>query len=48
MDIQDTYSGKTEAGNCIAAVYLALTAVSELFIKWLNRRANVGVAQGEG
>ncbi|SFR57902.1 amino acid ABC transporter membrane protein 1, PAAT family [Marinobacter daqiaonensis] len=32
----------------VAAVYLALTAVSELFIKWLNRRANVGVVQGGG
>ncbi|GGY80524.1 ABC transporter permease [Marinobacter zhanjiangensis] len=32
----------------VAAVYLALTAVSELFIKWLDRRANVGVVQGEG
>ncbi len=32
----------------VAAVYLALTAASELFIKWLNRRANVGVVQGEG
>ncbi len=32
----------------VAAVYLGVTAVSELFIKWLNRRANVGVAQGEG
>lgn len=30
----------------VAAVYLGLTAVSELFIKWLNRRANVGVVQG--
>lgn len=32
----------------VAAMYLTLTAVSELFIKWLNRRANVGVVQGEG
>lgn len=32
----------------VAAVYLTLTAASELFIKWLDRRANVGVAQGEG
>jgi arginine/ornithine transport system permease protein len=30
----------------VAAVYLALTAGSELFIKWLDRRANVGVVQG--
>ena len=30
----------------VAAVYLALTAGSELFIKWLNKRANVGVVQG--
>jgi len=30
----------------VAFVYLALTAGSELFIKWLNKRANVGVVQG--
>ncbi|MCL1478457.1 MULTISPECIES: ABC transporter permease [unclassified Marinobacter] len=30
----------------VAFVYLALTAVSELFIKWLDVRANVGVVQG--
>ncbi|WP_144820447.1 ABC transporter permease [Marinobacter piscensis] len=30
----------------VAFVYLALTAGSELFIKWLDKRANVGVAQG--
>ncbi|RBP33461.1 amino acid ABC transporter membrane protein 1 (PAAT family) [Marinobacter pelagius] len=30
----------------VAAVYLILTAGSELFIKWLNKRANVGVVQG--
>jgi len=30
----------------VAFVYLALTAGSELFIKWLNKRANVGVLQG--
>lgn len=30
----------------VAAVYLALTAGSELFIKWLDKRANVGVVQG--
>ena len=30
----------------VAAVYLALTAVTELFIKWLDKRANVGVVQG--
>ncbi|MCK7546450.1 ABC transporter permease [Marinobacter koreensis] len=30
----------------VASVYLLLTAGSELFIKWLNKRANVGVAQG--
>jgi arginine/ornithine transport system permease protein len=29
----------------VAAVYLALTACSELFILWLNKRANVGVAR---
>lgn len=31
----------------VALVYLALTAGSELFIRWLNKRANVGVAKGE-
>lgn len=31
----------------VALVYLALTAGSELFIKWLDKRANVGVAKGE-
>ncbi|WP_336365889.1 ABC transporter permease [Marinobacter sp. C2H3] len=30
----------------VAAVYLLLTAVSELIIKWLNNRANVGLARG--
>lgn len=30
----------------VALVYLALTAGSELFIKWLDKRANVGVTQG--
>jgi len=30
----------------VAAVYLALTAASELFIKWLNKRAHAGVVQG--
>ena len=30
----------------VAAVYLALTAGSELFIKWLDKRANVGVVRG--
>jgi arginine/ornithine transport system permease protein len=30
----------------VAFVYLALTAGSELFIKWLDKRANVGVIQG--
>ncbi|MDS1311275.1 MULTISPECIES: ABC transporter permease [Marinobacter] len=29
----------------VAFVYLALTAGSELFIKWLDKRANVGVIQ---
>lgn len=29
----------------VAIVYLSLTAVSELFIKWLDIRANVGVVQ---
>ncbi|OEY65583.1 ABC transporter permease [Marinobacter sp. X15-166B] len=31
----------------VALVYLALTAGSELFIKWLDKRANVGVVKGE-
>lgn len=31
----------------VALVYLLLTAGSELFIKWLNKRANVGVIQGD-
>ena len=30
----------------VAFVYLSLTACSELFIRWLNKRANVGVVQG--
>ncbi|AOY90004.1 ABC transporter [Marinobacter salinus] len=30
----------------VAFVYLSLTAGSELFIKWLDKRANVGVVQG--
>ncbi|QBM19212.1 histidine transport system permease protein HisQ [Marinobacter sp. JH2] len=30
----------------VAAVYLTLTAVTELFIRWLDKRANVGVVQG--
>jgi len=30
----------------VAAVYLGVTAVSELFIKWLDKRANAGVVQG--
>ncbi|MGM0766445.1 MAG: ABC transporter permease [Pseudomonadota bacterium] len=30
----------------VAIMYLALTAGSELFLKWLNKRANVGVVQG--
>lgn len=30
----------------VAAMYLTLTAISELSIKWLNKRANVGVAGG--
>ena len=30
----------------VAFVYLSLTAGSELFIKWLNKRANIGVLQG--
>ncbi|MFL1467808.1 ABC transporter permease [Marinobacter sp. HN1S83] len=29
----------------VALMYLTLTAGSELFIKWLNKRANVGVVQ---
>ncbi|HET8848596.1 MAG TPA: ABC transporter permease [Marinobacter sp.] len=29
----------------VAAVYLGLTAASELFIRWLDKRANVGVVQ---
>lgn len=29
----------------VAFVYLSLTAISELFIKWLDKRANVGVVQ---
>ncbi|PCM44626.1 ABC transporter permease [Marinobacter sp. ANT_B65] len=32
----------------VACVYLALTAGSELFIKWLDKRANVGVIQENG
>ncbi|SFL81611.1 ABC transporter permease [Marinobacter zhejiangensis] len=31
----------------VAFVYLALTAGSELFIKWLDKRANVGVVHGD-
>ncbi|SDW09881.1 ABC transporter permease [Marinobacter mobilis] len=31
----------------VALVYLALTAASELFIKWLDKRANVGVVHGD-
>ncbi|MDX1634020.1 MAG: ABC transporter permease [Marinobacter sp.] len=31
----------------VALVYLALTAGSELFIKWLDKRANAGVVQGD-
>ncbi|MAA66646.1 MAG: ABC transporter [Alteromonadaceae bacterium] len=31
----------------VALVYLALTAISELFIKWLNARVSVGVAKGD-
>ncbi len=31
----------------VALVYLTLTAASELFIKWLDKRANVGVVKGE-
>ena len=31
----------------VAGVYLLLTAVSELFIKWLNARVSVGVARGD-
>jgi arginine/ornithine transport system permease protein len=30
----------------VAFVYLSLTAGSELFIRWLDKRANVGVVQG--
>ena len=30
----------------VAFVYLSLTACTELFIRWLNKRANVGVVQG--
>lgn len=30
----------------VAVMYLALTAGSELFIRWLNKRANAGVVQG--
>ncbi|XOZ35170.1 ABC transporter permease [Halomonadaceae bacterium KBTZ08] len=30
----------------VAAMYLTLTAISELAIKWLNKHANVGVAGG--
>lgn len=30
----------------VAFVYLSLTACSELFIRWLNKRANAGVVQG--
>jgi len=30
----------------VAFVYLTLTAGSELFIRWLDKRANVGVVQG--
>ncbi|WP_404364968.1 ABC transporter permease [Marinobacter sp.] len=31
----------------VALVYLLLTAGSELFIKWLDKRANVGVVRGD-
>ncbi|MGP4843725.1 ABC transporter permease [Marinobacter sp. 1Y8] len=31
----------------VALVYLAMTAISELFIKWLNARVSVGVAKGD-
>lgn len=31
----------------VALVYLLLTAGSELFIKWLDKRANAGVVQGD-
>ncbi len=31
----------------VALVYLILTAGSELFIKWLDKRANAGVVQGD-
>lgn len=30
----------------VAFVYLSLTACSELFIRWLDKRANVGVVKG--
>jgi arginine/ornithine transport system permease protein len=30
----------------VAFVYLSLTACSELFIRWLDKRANVGVVRG--
>lgn len=30
----------------VAVMYLSLTAITELAIKWLNRRANAGVAGG--
>ena len=30
----------------VALMYLMITAASELFIKWLNKRANAGVVQG--
>jgi arginine/ornithine transport system permease protein len=30
----------------VALVYLLITAASELFIKWLNKRAHAGVVQG--
>ncbi|MEX0604863.1 MAG: ABC transporter permease [Marinobacter sp.] len=31
----------------VALIYLLITAASELFIKWLNKRANAGVIQGD-
>lgn len=31
----------------VALIYLLITAGSELFIKWLNKRANAGVIQGD-
>ncbi len=31
----------------VAIMYLLITAGSELFIKWLNKRANAGVIQGD-